>query len=151
MTTHPKSKIVLSKTAPVRDRDLQIKIDLFNALLHSELHGRNNISFLNHQNLKSKFQSTFKDNVHPNRLGSSILAKNIGRHINRVLWETPKHKTRHHQSKRLRNNPFTIYDKGYDTFYRSRPPPFDESQSPWWNGAISYYNFYHPLSDLCDW
>ena len=71
----------------MKDSNLQAKRELFNALVFSELVEDPNISFVAHENLH--FTSP-KDNIHPNMKGSSVIARNLGRHIHNLFWERPR-------------------------------------------------------------
>ena len=88
----PNLKIIFSKIPPVKDSNLQAKRELFNALVFSELLEDPNISFVVHENLHF---TSLKDTIHPNMKGSSILARNLGRHIYNLFWERPRRVARH--------------------------------------------------------
>ena len=84
----PNLTVIVSKTPPVKDSNLQAKRELFNALVFfSELVEDPNISFVAHENLH--FTSP-KDTIHPNMKGSSVIARNLGRHIHNLFWERPR-------------------------------------------------------------
>ena len=82
----PNLKDIVSKIPPVKDSNLQAKRELFNALVFSELVEDPNISFVAHENLHF---TSLKDTIHPNMKGSSIIARNLGRHIHNLFCERP--------------------------------------------------------------
>ncbi|KAL8560452.1 hypothetical protein ACOMHN_062554 [Nucella lapillus] len=93
---YPRTKIVVSKIAPVRDSELDVKRDLFNALLSSELHNVENVSLANHSNLQTH-TGVLRDGLHPTRRGSSVLAVNIGRQVCQLFWKIPQTATTRHK------------------------------------------------------
>ena len=56
-------------------------------LFFSELVENPNISFVAHENLHF---TPLKDTIHPNMKGSSVIARNLGRHIHNLFWERPR-------------------------------------------------------------
>ena len=84
------TKVVISKTCPVKDRALQAKVDLLNALNASFFLGEDRVSFLDHSNLKPDNKNLMRDPIHPSARGTSILASNLGKHIESLLWEKPR-------------------------------------------------------------
>ena len=83
----PNLKVIVSKRPPVKDSNLQAKRELSTHLFFSELVENPNILFVAHENLHF---TSLKDNIHPNMKGSSILARNLGRHIHNLFWERPR-------------------------------------------------------------
>ena len=83
----PNLKVIVSKIPPVKDSNLQAKRELFNTLVFSELVEDPNISFVAHENLHF---TSLKDTIHPNMKGSSVIARNLGRHIHNLFWERPR-------------------------------------------------------------
>ena len=58
---HSKIKVIISKLPPVKDPNLQVKRDLFNALVFSELVEETDVSFVAYENLHISF---LKDTIH---------------------------------------------------------------------------------------
>ena len=87
----PNLNVIVSNILSVKDSNLQAKRELFNALFFffsfSELVEDPNISFVAHENLHF---TSLKDTIHPSMKGSSILARNLGRHIHNLFWERPR-------------------------------------------------------------
>ena len=104
----PQTKVVISTVAPVLKKDLDVKRDAFNALNKSEMINDSSMSFLSHDNLDAmSWRYMHKDGIHPTKDGSSILARNLGRHICSVLWKVVHHKNR----RPMTNRP---YDKNFN-------------------------------------
>lgn len=82
----PKTKVVVSRIAPVKDRILEGRRELFNALLFTEL-PHHQVSVISHENLHAESGKNMRDHIHPSNRGTSILAGNLGRHIHRLFWE----------------------------------------------------------------
>ena len=93
---HPHSKVVVSKVAPVQDKKLNKRREKFNALVMADpsLDGIDNLSFISNDNILVGHHTLRADGIHPSRIGSSILAKNIGRHLNNLLWEKQRPRRR---------------------------------------------------------
>ena len=83
----PNLKVIVSKIPPVKDSNLQAKRELFNALV---------VVFLNWWKIQishlwlMKTYTSLKDIIHPNMKGSSVIARNFGRHIHNMFWERPR-------------------------------------------------------------
>lgn len=92
---HPNLKIAISKIAPTSDPALNVKGDLYNALLVSELSEEKKVTFIHHLNLKAR-QINLRDGLHPTARGASILAKNCGRRLRDLFWEQPRKSAKHH-------------------------------------------------------
>ena len=90
---HPRSKIVLSKIAPTRDPNLEVKRNLFNALITAELFDSKLITTVSHDNLITN-KNYMGDTIHPNRRGTSVLAGNIGRALRDLFWQRPRRSKR---------------------------------------------------------
>jgi len=110
----PNAKIVVSKIAPVKNAELSMKRELFNATVASDLYGMENVSFVTHSNLNPWYLK--QDGIHPNMRGNGVLAGNLGRHLRGLFWVLPK-KTARPTS-------------------RSVHPPYN----PWWDNI---YNVLH--------
>ena len=63
---HSKIKVIISKLPPVKDPNLQVKRDLFNALVFSELVEETDVSFVAYENLHISF---LKDTIHQKKQG----------------------------------------------------------------------------------
>ena len=118
--TCPQTKIVISSVAPVKRNDLDLKREAFNAINRAELACDKSISFLSHDNLDAmSWRYMHKDGIHPTRDGSSILARNLGRHICSVFWKVVSYKSRrplyNHQYSQNQNRP-NMYDRGFDGY-----------------------------------
>lgn len=88
-TKQVESKTIVSKAAPVQDPQLNVKIDLFNALLGAELNDEKDISFINHTNpIQNKWN--LRNGLHPTAERARTLAINIGRHLRGILWKRPQ-------------------------------------------------------------
>jgi hypothetical protein len=85
----PSMKIVLSSVAPTKVADLERKRRALHAYLSRELYDKHNVSIISHDHLQ---QSCLYDNIHPNRRGSSFLAKDIGRHVSNLFWSQASQK-----------------------------------------------------------
>jgi hypothetical protein len=88
--TIPTAKVVISRIPPVklgRDSCLQASRDLFNAFVFSDLKDEPAISFVSHESLRAH---AMRDSIHPNQRGSFFLARNIGQHLEGLLWTTPR-------------------------------------------------------------
>ena len=84
----PQTKVVVSSVAPSSKQDLDVKRVAYNALNRAEMIHDNSISFLYHENLDAlTYRFMSKDGIHPTSYGSSVLARNLGRHISNVLWK----------------------------------------------------------------
>ena len=84
----PNTKVVISAVAPVSKDDLAVKSEAFNAINKAELIHEKGFSFMSHENLDAlSYRFMNQDGIHPTRDGSSILARNLGRHICSVLWQ----------------------------------------------------------------
>ena len=55
-----------------------------------------------------------KDGIHPTKDGSSILARNLGRHICSVLWKVVHHKNRRPMTNRPYDKNFNWSGKTHD-------------------------------------
>lgn len=99
----PGLKIVVSKIVPVADPRMNYNGELLNALLVSELNNEENVSFVSNYNLQTNRYNLY-DGIHPTDRGTSILAKNIGRHVRDLFWERPQRTARH--PRYLRSTPF---------------------------------------------
>ena len=83
----PNLKVIVSEIPPVKDSNLQAKREFFNALFSFLLNWwKIQISHL----WLMKTYTSLKDTIHPNMKGSSILARNLGRHIHNLFWERPR-------------------------------------------------------------
>ncbi|KAL8571122.1 hypothetical protein ACOMHN_010583 [Nucella lapillus] len=87
----PDSKLVISKATGTSKKELTHEVNLFNALLFTKLHDTENTFFVGHDSLRPL--QHLQDEVHPNKRGASLLAVNIGRYLEDLLWEKPKEKT----------------------------------------------------------
>ena len=89
----PFAKIVVSQVAPVRNKTLDIKRELFNAMLKSKLVEEKNISYVNYSNIQASNKRHLQaDEIHPTAKGASILAGTLGRHLHHLFWEKPRRK-----------------------------------------------------------
>ena len=101
----PKTKIVVSAIAPVKNKELNTKREAFNALNKSELLKFKDISYISHENLDPlswKFMS--KDGIHPTKQGHSLLARNLGRHVHHMIWNKVRTRRPHSNHKALDHN-----------------------------------------------
>ena len=84
----PKTKVVVSSVAPTSKHDLDVKREAYNALNRAEMIHDDTVSFLCHENLDAlSYRFMSKDGIHPTSYGSSVLARNLGRHISNILWK----------------------------------------------------------------
>jgi hypothetical protein len=81
-------KIIVSSILPAAQPGQQVKRELYNALVKSQLYDMEEVSFLDHDSINPAMH--LRDEVHPNERGTSVLAGNIGRNVNRALWTTAK-------------------------------------------------------------
>ena len=114
-------KVVISNNITCRDKELDVKNTLYNALVYAGLHMKKNISFIKNDNVNEKYHLS-QDGIHVNHQGSSMLASNIGKHIQWVLgWKpAPRRRRRHHQQGPFRPPTEGLYSDG-----RRRSPPRD--------------------------
>ena len=92
-TVLPDSYVVISKLALTKNRDINIKVDLYNALLASKFSGHPKVSLVNHNRLT---YGMLRDEVHTNQIGTSLIARALSRHVEDLLWERPKRVVRPH-------------------------------------------------------
>lgn len=94
---HPKTRVVVSRVAPVKDPELLAKRDFFNAVLFREVLGMKDrfVTFINHDQLIDPLLRG-RDGIHPNQRGSDVLTRNLGRHIHSLLWQSPRRSARNH-------------------------------------------------------
>ena len=120
-TKSPQTKIV-SKIAPMKNAELEVKRKLFNAFNSSKLFDSKNISLVDHENLFTS-KSVLSDGVHPTSRGASVLAGNVGRHLRDLFWTRPRSIRRRSSNylppRGLSNNP--------------RYPVFPSNNSAWQN------------------
>ncbi|KAL8598006.1 hypothetical protein ACOMHN_011431 [Nucella lapillus] len=64
--------------------------ELFNAIVYAELFDAENISFVSHENV----YSITHDKIHPTGKGAATLARNLGQHLDNVLWKRQRDKRR---------------------------------------------------------
>ena len=134
----PQSKVVISKVAPVSDRELDLKRQMFNTLNETVLHRVKNLSFVSHEDLQMEQARHTRDGIHPSLSGSSVLARNVGRHLHRLLWE----KIRQGRRQIHYNSP---------NFSNERAPPYYRhnhiSRQAHYNWMPGFYNPYQMLND----
>jgi len=87
----PDINIVINKLPPSKNSSMQIKRELFNAHIQADLSSIKRVSFITNENVHSH---ALRDDIHPNRQGSAILASNIGRHLHRHLWQKQRRPAR---------------------------------------------------------
>jgi hypothetical protein len=123
----PHAQLVISRVPPVksgRDTALQAKRDLFNAYVFARLMDEKNVTFLAHENL---FASSMRDSIHPNAKGASVLATNIGRYLESVLWKRPR--------RPAYRGPMEMSPGAAAAAFHRRPfplpPPFLAHRAPW--------------------
>lgn len=83
---NPRIRLIISKITPVADAKLDTMKDLFNAVMMVELQDLKTVSFVSHDHLRPD-KKMMKDGVHPSTRGSSVLAAEIGRHVNSLFWK----------------------------------------------------------------
>ncbi|KAL8622995.1 hypothetical protein ACOMHN_027116 [Nucella lapillus] len=89
-SSHSQTKIIISKVAPTKIFELNAKRELFNAIVYAELFDAENISFVSHENV----YSITHDKIHPTGKGAATLARNLGQHLDNVLWQRQRDKRR---------------------------------------------------------
>ena len=102
---YPNTKVIVSKISPTHDLNLEIKRNLFNASVCSELFDIRGITTISHENMTTNRQYISADRIHPSRRGTSVLAGNVGRAIRNSFWKLPQ---RRHQAPRSRFPPKNI-------------------------------------------
>ena len=117
---HPHTNIIISKIIPTYDKKIEADRTFFNDVLTAELFGRPGIVFASHENILKNKIYIRKDNIHPTKRGTSVLAGNIGRAMRDTLWEIPRQRGRsgfqHHHNKKIYtdyntswwNNPYNV-------------------------------------------
>eukprot|EP00745_Piridium_sociabile_P014174 TRINITY_DN20892_c1_g1_i1.p2 TRINITY_DN20892_c1_g1~~TRINITY_DN20892_c1_g1_i1.p2 ORF type:complete len:198 (-),score=27.63 TRINITY_DN20892_c1_g1_i1:2039-2632(-) len=100
---NPNVKFIVSKITAVKEKKTEVKRQLFNAILSSELYDVANISFVDNSNIKAYH---LRDNFHLTPKGTSLLAGNVGRHARDLLWETPRKPSR--SGRHYHHPPFPI-------------------------------------------
>jgi hypothetical protein len=109
-------RIIVGQVLPTARSELQAKRVIFNALVTANFVDDEDIVFLKHENLNK--DKHLVDEIHPTTNGSSIVAANIGRCTERLLWEYPKrnhrqsYPARHWRDNRVtgrRNNNYMYY------------------------------------------
>ena len=88
--TNKKTQIIISKVAPTQNEDLFAKSEVLNAQIYADLHAEPRVSFVSHHQLQRKGQKHLKDGIHPTLRGAGIIAGNIGRHAENLLWQRQK-------------------------------------------------------------
>jgi hypothetical protein len=84
---HPSARVIISRIPPSKNKDLEAKRELFNAHVFSSLQSKNNITFVSYDRLHDRLM---RDDVHPNPGGTSLMAAQLGRHVEQLLWKTPR-------------------------------------------------------------
>ena len=119
----PQTKVIVSSVAPTSKQDLDVKREAFNALNRAELIHDSSVSFLCHENLDAlSYRIMSKDGIHPTSHGSSILARNLGRHICNMLWKVVMPKSR--KSRAFYSH--DMFQKGFEPrriVFKPKPPP----------------------------
>ena len=128
---YPGTKVVISKIAATRDQKLQIKRDLYNAILTAELQAESDI--VSHDNLRSSQEFVRIDRIHPTPRETGLLAGNIGRHLRGLFWKSPR------RSAKSRHRNFPANSQRPPVYYNHRH--FTLNQDPWWNPYELLYNF----------
>ena len=72
-----------------------------------------------------------RDGIHPSYTGSSVLARNLGRHMKNLLWETPPKRKTFPLRRGINNQGF-----------RPQGPPFGQA---FFKNNRNFYGYYSPL------
>lgn len=113
------AKVVVSKIIPTNVMDLNTQREVFNAVCAADM-AETGISFVSHENV---YSLSNRDGIHPTMKGAAVLARNIGQHLDHILWERQGNHHSEHQAARPIQQHTGHYHRQFH--HQSRPPPFE--------------------------
>lgn len=128
---YPSTHVVINKLAPTKFDDIEARREVYNALNFDTFREKRNTSFVCNDNAVQ----IKPDGIHPTKRGMGVLARNMGQHLEKVLWQ--KIQTKNNDREKRIINEHNYHDDERKDHYRTERR---NDERDWYNQRRNYKN-----------